>query len=265
MVKKNVTFFKIGPVRAFVAVGLWLFLLLLLQLRCKACCRRTLAFPRFSCSNSCPDAQTKKSKAASTKKKQKQTQTQTKKMSRPVPTTALLKGTLTFSAPLIITTLYHQPYLTTFGILLQYFLALRTYNPLKNSSTINQSLETSAIRTLVTTSTTNRTTRLLLGTVHVLAALSLASRSQINFNNKIFAAARGETARGETTGGEITTTTTTTNSATTTTTSKSSLMVQIQKEVRFAARWGWQVLTMGGTLMLTTTAAIWLSSGYYGQ
>ena len=186
-------------------------------------------------------------------------------MSRPVPTTALLKGTLTFSAPLIITTLYHQPYLTTFGILLQYFLALRTYNPLKNSSTINQSLETSAIRTLVTTSTTNRTTRLLLGTVHVLAALSLASRSQIHFNNKIFAAARGETARGETTGGEITTTTTTTNSATTTTTSKSSLMVQIQKEVRFAARWGWQVLTMGGTLMLTTTAAIWLSSGYYGQ
>ena len=168
-------------------------------------------------------------------------------MAKSVPTTALLKGTLTFSAPLILTTLYHQPYLTTCGILLQYFLALRTYNPLQNSSTINQSLETSAIRSLVTTSTTNRTTRMLLGTVHILAAISLASRSQIHFNSKIFAA-RKETARGEIT-----------------TTSQSPLMAHIQKELRFAARWGWQVLTMGGTLMLTTTAAIWLSSGYYGQ
>ena len=168
-------------------------------------------------------------------------------MAKSVPTTALLKGTLTFSAPLILTTLYHQPYLTTCGILLQYFLALRTYNPLQNSSTINQSLETSAIRSLVTTSTTNRTTRMLLGTVHILAAISLASRSQIHFNSKIFAA-RKETARGEIT-----------------TTSQLPLMAHIQKEIRFAARWGWQVLTMGGTLMLTTTAAIWLSSGYYGQ
>ena len=168
-------------------------------------------------------------------------------MAKSVPTTALLKGTLTFSAPLILTTLYHQPYLTKCGILLQYFLALRTYNPLQNSSTINQSLETSAIRSLVTTSTTNRTTRMLLGTVHILAAISLASRSQIHFNSKIFAA-RKETARGEIT-----------------TTSQSPLMAHIQKEIRFVARWGWQVLTMGGTLMLTTTAAIWLSSGYYGQ
>ena len=174
------------------------------------------------------------------RRKQKTQKHETKKMARSVPTTALLKGTLTFSAPLILTTLYHQPYLTTCGILLQYFLALRTYNPLQNSSTINQSLETSAIRSLVTTSTTNRTTRLLLGTVHILAAISLASRSQIHFNSKIFAA-RKETARGEIT-----------------TTSQSPLMAH-------AARWGWQVLTMGGTLMLTTTAAIWLSSGYYGQ
>ena len=91
---------------------------------------------------------------------------------------ALLRGTATFCAPLAVTTAWYHPSVTAVGVALQYFLASITYNSLQNPTQINKLLETAAISSLVTTSSTNRITRFLLGLVHTYAAISLSFRSQ---------------------------------------------------------------------------------------
>ena len=95
-----------------------------------------------------------------------------------VTTMALLRGTATFCAPLAVTTAWYHPSVTAVGVALQYFLASITYNSLQNPTQINKLLETAAISSLVTTSSTNRITRFLLGLVHTYAAISLSFRSQ---------------------------------------------------------------------------------------
>jgi len=141
---------------------------------------------------------------------------------------ALLRGTATFCAPLAVTTAWYHPSVTAVGVALQYFLASITYNSLQNPKQINKLLETAAISSLVTTSSTNRITRFLLGLVHTYAAISLSFRSQKTFD------AKNQQKKESTT------------------------VEKLQTGV-------WQMLTFGGTLALTSIAATWFSSGYYAQ
>ena len=142
-----------------------------------------------------------------------------------VTTMALLRGTATFCAPLAVTTAWYHPSVTAVGVALQYFLASITYNSLQNPTQINKLLETAAISSLVTTSSTNRITRFLLGLVHTYAAISLSVRSQKTLNQQK---------------------------------KESTTVEKLQTGV-------WQMLTFGGTLALTSIAATWFSSGYYAQ
>ena len=141
-------------------------------------------------------------------------------------TMALLRGTATFCAPLAVTTAWYHPSVTAVGVALQYFLASITYNSLQNPTQINKLLETAAISSLVTTSSTNRITRFLLGLVHTYAAISLSFRSQKALKNQLQ--------------------------------KESTTVEKLQTGV-------WQMLTFGGTLALTSIAATWFSSGYYAQ
>lgn len=97
---------------------------------------------------------------------------------------AMVKGIATFSTPLAITTLYHHPYLTAIGVALQTYLAKLTYTKLLNPHLISKQVEETAMASYVTTSGTNRLTRVLLGIVHVFAGASLAKRSQIDSNEE---------------------------------------------------------------------------------
>ena len=98
----------------------------------------------------------------------------------PLSTMGYVKGVTTFSTPLMLTSVYHHPYLTAVGVLLQSYLAKITYTSLPKDTALValSSVEQMAMQSLVTTSPTNRRTRLLLGLVHLIAGTSLAWRSQ---------------------------------------------------------------------------------------
>ena len=138
---------------------------------------------------------------------------------------AYIQGVVTFASPLLLTTTYHHPYLTAVGVALQSYMAKITYTTLADPSQISASLETSAIASLVTTSTVNRTTRALLGLVHVLAGVSLARRSQQDYDA----------------------------------TKKDSTVSVVSWHT------AWQTVSFAGVLVLFSAAATWISSSYYGQ
>jgi hypothetical protein len=145
----------------------------------------------------------------------------------PLSTGGYLQGVLTFSSPLMTTSLYHHPYLTAVGVLLQSYLAKITYTSLpKDTALVSgaaalSSVEQMAMQSLVTTSPTNRRTRLLLGLVHLIAGTSLAWRSQHDLDKN--------------------------------------------KQPWSWSSLAWQSCSMGGIVVLFSVAATWLSSSYYGQ
>jgi len=153
-------------------------------------------------------------------------------------TFAMLRGTIIFTSPLILTTGYHHPGLTAVGFALQYFLGSRTYNSLTNRGKINQAVESAAILSLTTTSYTNRSTRVLLGLVHACAAALLAWRAQKWMDN-------GENSDKE-------------KSNSNSDTPPSTL-------VQLCTKSFWQAAAFGGILGLSSIAATWFSSGYYAQ
>lgn len=135
---------------------------------------------------------------------------------------------LAFSAvslsPLAVTSAVAEPKLLALGALLQLGLGCITVNSLPKEAVGITSVEKAAIAKLVTTSTTNRLTRLALGSVHLWAAVALASRHTKRAKEDL---------SGELHGGAL-------------------------GYLKSAAN-------LGGTLVLCLAAAVWISSGYYGQ
>jgi hypothetical protein len=85
-------------------------------------------------------------------------------------------------APLTITSVYAEPVLTAVGAVAQLYLAKITGTAFQAGSA-DVAKETEALKGLITTSTENRVTRALLGTVHVLAALRMSQRGQAELND----------------------------------------------------------------------------------
>lgn len=98
-----------------------------------------------------------------------------------------------FLSPLATTSALAEPKLTALGVALQLGLARVTVNNLpKNVGGIAQ-VEQSALAKLVTTSTTNRLTRVALGSVHIWASICLAARHEKSLEKT---EKRGEESRG---------------------------------------------------------------------
>jgi hypothetical protein len=129
-------------------------------------------------------------------------------------------------SPLAITSALAEPELTALGFLLQLGLGRITVNKLSKGAMGVAKIEETALAKLVTTSTTNRLVRVVLGSVHVLAAISLAERRVKAWQQQ----ASDEQDKKQGVAGIL----------------------------RSAAN-------IGGTFLLCFMAGIWISSGFYGQ
>ena len=131
------------------------------------------------------------------------------------------------SSPLLLTSTLAQPGLTAVGFALQLYLAKITVTSpsSKLSASHEAGILTHNIKSLVTTSSTNRAVRGALGMVHVLAAVAMGARGDKALSSADDAA-------------------------------------QPQSTAVAAASFA---LSSFGIFALSIMATVWLSSGFYGQ